>query len=325
MCLAVVNASDEELADSSSGGAFSLLARSVIESGGVVYGHAFADGLQVACARVETLDELPRLRGSKYVQSNMGDAMKLVKDDLDGGRNILFSGTPCQVAGLKAYLDIAGADVTRLLLVDIVCHGVPSQAFFQDCMAYEQQGFEVRSVRFRDKREGWTCGGGVVVVDPSTLEEYDKPFSPMVSFYYERFLAGDVYRESCYSCPYAGGARPGDVTIGDFWGVDYEEAGLSPASGISLVMTNTPKGDEVLAEVKAQSAWSERPMHEALDGNAQLRHPTERPAARDRVLDEWVERGIAPLEERYHSETSWLRRKWLVKRLVKKLLKKVRP
>lgn len=326
-CIAVVNASHEELMASSSGGAFSLIARDALARGGAVYGHAFVTPTEVKCVRVDDAADLTRLRGSKYVQSDMGTSMRDVLADLRVGREVVFSGTPCQVAGLRAFLEAKGAPFDRLLLVDIVCHGVPSPEFFADCMAWETRGSCLDEVRFRDKREGWGCGGGTTTTTTTPilhrLVTRDRAFSPKTSYYYERFLAGDVYRESCYRCPYAGGPRPGDVTLGDFWGIDHGAAGLDPRRGISLVIANTVKGRAVLQVLKEVSRWAERPLEEAVAGNDQLRHPTHRTATRDEILEDWKSRGIAALESDFRRRTAWGRRTWLAKRAVKKLLKGV--
>lgn len=324
-CIAVVNASNEELMASSSGGAFSLIARDALARGGVVYGHAFVTPSKVECVRIDDVADLPRLRGSKYVQSNMGTAMRDMLADLRASREVVFSGTPCQVAGLRALLEAKRTPSDRLLLVDIVCHGVPSPEFFAECMEWETRGSRLDEVRFRDKREGWGCGGTTTTTTPilHRLVTRDRAFSPETSLYYARFLAGDVYRESCYRCPYAGGTRPGDVTLGDFWGIDHETAGLDPHRGISLVIANTAKGRAALRAVKAASRWAERPLEEAVAGNDQLRYPTPRTAARDEILEDWKTRGIAALESDFRRRTAWERRTWLAKRAVKKLLRGV--
>lgn len=315
-CLAVVNDSRNELMASSSGGVFSILARHVLGEGGVVYGHAFTEGLHVKCARVDSIEGLDCLRGSKYVQSDMGDAMRGVRDDLRSGAPVLFSGTPCQVDGLLSFLD-GGHD--NLLTVDIVCHGVPSWEFFKDCIDAEFAGRNLVELRFRDKREGWGCGGGGTVLHNQKMK--DVPFAPEVSYYYKRFLAGDVYRESCYRCPYAGGERPGDLTIGDFWGIDSADAGLDPRRGISLVLANSHKGRELLPVIKKSSTWAERDALEAVAGNDQLRHPTPRPKERDAILKRWRERGIESLEAQYRRETGHSAMRWRVLRLLKRVLR----
>ena len=321
-CLAAVDSNRDELMRSSSGGAFSVLARRTLSRGGVVYGHAFYEGLHVGCVRVSDLHGLDALRGSKYVQSDMGDVMGRIKDDLKAGLEVLFSGTPCQVDGLLAFL---GGPQDGLLTVDIVCHGVPSQEFFRDCMCEETRGSVLEEVRFRDKREGWGCGGGATTTTATPvlhrLVTRERPFSPENSYYYKRFLSGDIYRESCYRCPYAGGERPGDFTIGDFWGIDFRAADLDPQHGISVIIANTEKAESLVPYIKGQTSWAVRSLDEAARGNDQLMHPTPRPEARDVVLERWKEGGIETLEEEYRQSTSFSSKKWLVKRTVKKLVK----
>ena len=324
-CIAAVNSSQEELMASSSGGVISILARAALNRDGVVYGHAYVAPTKVKCLRVDDEADLHRLRGSKYVQSEMGLIMRDVLADLCAKREVVFSGTPCQVAGLKSFLAARGASTDRLLLIDIVCHGVPSPEFFADCMDWEFCGDSLSELRFRDKSEGWGCVGTAFVSlgSPHYSMSRKRAFSPKTSYYYTRFLAGDVYRESCYHCPYAGGKRPGDITLGDFWGIDHAAAGLNPRQGISLVVANSAKGESALHAVKNASQWAERPLDEAVAGNDQLRHPTTRAAERDRILEDWKARGIAALESDYRRETAWGRRAWLAKRVVKKLLKGV--
>ena len=281
-------------------------------------GHAFAEGFHVECVRVDSAEGLDRLRGSKYVQSDMGDALLWVREDLAAGLPVLFSGTPCQVDGLLTFL---GGRHDKLTTVDIVCHGVPSWEFFDDCMREEFAGQDLVELRFRDKREGWGCGGGGTVLH--NQKKKDVPFAPEVSYYYKRFLAGDVYRESCYRCPYAGGERPGDLTIGDFWGIDFADAGLDSRRGISLVLANSRKGRELLPVIKSSSTWVERDAREAIAGNDQLMHPTVRPAARDAILADWKERGIAVLERDYRDDTKSAAAAWRAKRTVKRCVKSI--
>ena len=316
-CLAAIDSDDDKLMLSSSGGVFSVLARRMFDLGGVVYGHAFGDGFHVGCVRAENVDELSVMRGSKYVQSDMGDAIASVGRDLRAGREVLFSGTPCQVDGLLAFLN---GPQDGLLTVDIICHGVPSQAFFADCMG-EEFSDRLLSLRFRDKREGWGCGGSATILHAGVKK--DVPFSPEISYYYRRFLVGDVYRESCYRCPYAGGERPGDFTIGDFWGIDVGSSGLDARRGISVVIANTLKAEGLIPYIKSETSWAERPLEEAVHGNDQLMHPTPRPEPRDVVLKRWKEEGIGVLENEYRRSTTLSSKKWLAKRAVKKFLKGV--
>lgn len=153
--------------------------------------------------------------------------------------------------------------------------------------------------------------------------EKDVPFSPEISYYYKRFLAGDVYRESCYRCPYAGSERPGDFTIGDFWGIDVGGSGLDARRGISVIIANTAKAETLIPYIKSETSWAERPLEEAVRGNDQLMHPSPRPESRDVVLERWKEEGIGVLEDEYRRSTLLSSKKWLAKRAVKKFLKGV--
>lgn len=311
-CVAVINNSKVQLMESSSGGAFSILAESVLGEGGVVYGHAFSDGLKVKCIRIDSIEEVARLRGSKYVQSDMGDVMRYVKEDLMSGKRVLFSGTPCQVDGLLSFL---GGCSKGLITVDIVCHGVPSAEFFLACMSQEF-GDGLVEIKFRDKEEGWVASGTAVVRRFGRLTKV--PFSPRTSLYYQSFLNGSTYRECCYRCPYAGGGRPGDLTLGDFWGLDVDDVGLDDSHGISVVMANTETGVHALDAIKELSTWVERPLEEAIRGNDQLRHPTLRPCERDVVLERWKNEGIVALERSY-KKASWISStKWRIKRKIRR-------
>ena len=315
-CLAVINALEDDLMESSSGGVFSILARSVLSAGGVVYGHEFAEDFSVRCVRIESIDDLPKLRGSKYVQSNMCESMKQIKQDLSAGKRVLFSGTPCQVDGLKSFL--RGKD-EGLFTIDIVCHGVPSPKFFRECMDYEF-GDGIVCLDFRDKREGWGCDGSAAIAVGKEGKIKELPFSPRTSCYYYHFIEGSSYRESCYCCPYAGGQRPGDLTIGDYWGLDEKDAGLNSSKGVSVVISNSEQGVAALNVLKQQSRWAERPLEEAIKGNAQLQKASSRPSARDSVMEQWKNKGIESLERRFNKDAMLESSIWRLKRKIKRLM-----
>lgn len=318
-CYGVINRDKSELMASSSGGAFSIFARAIIEHGGVVYGHAFCGKNVVRCIRVDSLEELSRLRGSKYVQSDMGEAMSLVLSDLREGRVVLFSGTPCQVAGLTSLVTLSKVDRKNLYLVDILCHGVPSPKFFLDCIDYEHRRSTETTIQFRDKRCGWSCAGSVRI-KPALMPRMIKPFDSLTSFYYSAFHKGESLRESCYRCPYAGALRPGDITLGDYWGIDHVSAQLNPKDGISLVLVNSEKGLRLTRMMLQEGKCVERPVEEAIRGNEQLRHPVVRPEKRDLILNEWSEGGLEKLERRFRSENRLRRIAWRLKWALKRML-----
>ena len=229
----------EALEESSSGGIFSALAESVLKCNGVVFGAAWnKDGL-VEHICVKSKEDLVKLRGSKYVQSNIGIIYREVKKFLGVSVPVCFVGTPCQISGLKSYL---GRPYEQLLTIDIVCHGVPSQKLLGEDLKYISQKYKINPalVKFRDKKWGWGTKGSVS--DGNKTIKYNAINSP----YYFYFLRGELYRPSCYNCRFPSEGRQGDVTIGDYWAVDAsEEQKLGDArKGISCILVNTEKGKQ---------------------------------------------------------------------------------
>lgn len=228
---------DSVRAHSSSGGAFWALVQVVLDMGGVVYGAAFDSELIVRHVRCETATEARSCCGSKYVQSAVGDAFAKVHADLRDGKTVLFSGTPCQVAGLKSYLNVRGGS-GKLIAVDLLCHGVSSPLLFRNHLGFLRERYGTLSgFLFRDKAEGWHAYKNVAVLeDGSRLCGYD------VGAYQEIFDYSYAARPSCASCPYACGMRVGDVSLADYWGVERHHPNIDDDKGTSLVLVNSPVG-----------------------------------------------------------------------------------
>ncbi|MBQ6987148.1 MAG: Coenzyme F420 hydrogenase/dehydrogenase, beta subunit C-terminal domain [Oscillibacter sp.] len=250
--------------DSSSGGAFSALAEYVLENGGVVFGAAMDGKQRVRHTICMNKEELWRLRGAKYVQSDLGKTFALVREALKS-RSVLFSGTPCQVDGLYRFL---GARPENLITCDIVCHGVPSPGVWEDMVRSlrREQGLELRAVRFRNKVAGWKLPHFTAVYENGLVDS--RPFYE--TEYGRAFGRALFLRRSCHHCPYASLNRPGDFTLGDFWGLDDypEEEGL----GISLLMVNTPHGAYVFDNLPL--VRKPATLEQALKGNPRLSSPT---------------------------------------------------
>ena len=267
---AAVHRDKETLKCSTSGGAFTALAEEVFRRGGIVYGVRMDDFI-VHHVRIASTADLPRLRGSKYLQSRIGSVFKETENDLKDGKTVLFSGTPCQVDGLKHFL---GKTYDNLITVDLVCHGVGSQAYFNKFMTTLTAKWpEAKELQFRSKRfAGWSCSGALVIDDKKngTIE---KPFYYHENYYYQFFLQGDIYRKSCYTCKYANLNRPGDITLGDFWGVEKLKLPLDTYNGCSLVIVNSEKGRSWIERVPdlAVEAVS---TDDAVRYNEQLIHPS---------------------------------------------------
>lgn len=255
-------AKDKKIRDeSTSGGAATIFSTYIIKNGGVVYGATYSKGI-INHLRIDNLKDLPKLKGSKYVHSYILDTYKEAKKDLTNNKKVLFIGTPCQIAGLKRYLM---KDYDNLYLIDIICHGVPSQKYLKD-----EIGENNEKVSFRSK-------DGFILKTYNTLNE-SKSTELSDSNYYSSFMSGLIYRENCYNCFYAKPERISDITIGDFWGLgkdsklyDYDN------SGVSVILPITDKGIKLFEECCDKMIYEERKIEEAINGNAQLRYATLKP------------------------------------------------
>ncbi len=263
---------------SSSGGVFSLLASYVLREGGVVFGARMANDLSVLHVPACNDSELNALRGSKYLQSNILTSYQDVKSELAKGRLVLFSGTPCQVAGLRCFL---GEEFVNLLTCDLVCHGVPSKVMFNayiDVLEHRYRA-RVQSVFFRDKRAGWTDYFVVAKFDEG--KEYSAVFRD--DFFMRAFLSDLCLRESCYTC---GFKACGDVTLGDFWGIDRLAPDIFDDRGVSLLLANTEKGDGLLRNIRGRVFIKEVPLEIATKYNPCVLTPVTRPARRDEFIED---------------------------------------
>lgn len=267
------NQNDEVRKDSTSGGVFTLLAEYVLESGGVVYGAAFDDRMHlrhVACFRKE---ELWRLRGAKYVQSDLNGIFREIKRWLEV-RPVLFSGTPCQVDGLYHYL---GCRPDNLLTCDLVCHGVPSPGVWESMVQQMEHHRHqpLRAVRFRNKVTGWKDSHFTAVYSDGRVDS-----APLFRTEYGRAFGRALFlRSSCHQCPYTSLSRPGDLTLGDFWGLRPDELPDQQQKGVSLLLVNTPHGSHVFDQLPL--AKQPFPPERAVAGNPRLASPI--PASPDRM------------------------------------------
>lgn len=282
---------------SASAGAFYALARAVVDNGGVVFGAAYVnedDGLHVRHVMAADDRSLRALQGSKYVQSDARTSMSEVSKQLRSGRDVLFAGTPCQVAGLRGYL---GRGWPNLITVDLVCHGVPSETMFRSMVSSLERRYEKRVIdfRFRCKREGWGHSLLLLILRPFDAIDGSHDEEILIhaneSAYYELFMRFQTLRDSCYSCPFAGRLRPGDITVGDFWGIENVRPDLLKddtfdiRTGVSCLLVNTGRGRRALGEYGGSLKLTEVPFEEIAAHNDQLRHPSLLPKDRSLYLD----------------------------------------
>lgn len=230
------------LSESSSGGMFTTLANKVISKGGVIFGARFDEHWQVVLGYADCIEELSRFRGSKYVQARVGTSFIQAKKILEDGRNVLFSGTPCQIAGLKAFLH---KEYNNLLTVDFICHGTPSPFAWEKYLA--EQINPVTTISFRDKHTGWK--GYSITVGNNSVPYYEDS-------YMKAFLCNLDLRLCCSTCKFKSGRSGSDITLGDFWGVDKIKPELDNDKGISCVIANSKKGEQVCSEIDMKGAFS---------------------------------------------------------------------
>lgn len=256
---AVLNKDEKIRKKSSSGGFFSTLANEIVEKKGAVYGAVFDDDFKVKHIRATDVENIAPMRGSKYVQSDMTGVFPQVKKDLNDGKKVLFAGTGCQVAGLKKYL---GKDFENLITVDIVCHGVPSQKHFDGykAMLEKKYGSELKSFSFRTKKlKGEIQDIEAVFKNGKCYSEY-----PDIDEFRCMFSKNYTLRPSCFACPYATDKRIGDITIGDFWGIEKTMPEFKNPLGNSLVLVSTDKGKKLFDSVKNQLEIRESTIENAL-------------------------------------------------------------
>lgn len=290
---------------SSSGGVFSELSALILKNGGVVFGAAWDSDFSVKHIGIYSFDSINLLKGSKYIPSNLDSVYKRVQNEISKGKQVLFSGTPCQIAALKTYVTS-----DELLTVDLICHGVPSLKVFYAYLEYINKSRIVEDINFRNKETGW----------------YD--FSISVNFedgskYIERFNKDDFcwgfnnnyYLNSiCYSCPFAKLPRQGDITMGDFWGVTEK---LKNEKGVSVVLVNNEKGERIL-RLTENLYLEEVELSAAVRGNPRIINGEfNKPKVREMLLNDIKNNGFEHIKRKY------LKRPNKVLSFLKKVIRKI--
>jgi coenzyme F420-reducing hydrogenase beta subunit len=241
---------------SRSGGIFTAVSDYVLNKNGIVYGCVLIEDFKAIHIRAENAEDRNRMRGSKYIQSTMGDVFKAVKEDLKGERFVLFSGTSCQIAGLQAFLQ---RPYEKLLCIDIVCHGVPSPKVWDAYLGWQgkKKHGKCVSVDFRNKRDhGWTAHIETLMFD-NGKRVHSEVFKTL-------FYGHTILRPSCYLCPYKSVIHPGDITIADYWGIENAVPGFSDNKGVSLVLVNNKFGTVVFNSVKDSVEYRECRLEDSM-------------------------------------------------------------
>lgn len=267
ICLAA-QACDDIRLESSSGGIFSLLAEQILHENGFVCGAAYEDHTKVLHVLISKEQELARLRTSKYVQSEIGLIYREIKRLLaDRQTKVLFSGTPCQIAGLFGFL---GHEPDNLYTIDILCHGVPPQSLFDRYLSEEYPNESIKKINFRDKSNGWTYNLQLKV----SAEQSTYCTGINEDAYFKAFNARLSLRRSCGSCKFALADRMGDISLGDFWEIWTYDRSLDDRKGTSLVLLNSEKGERLFREIMPKlNLCKEVPISVAKQGNITLSRP----------------------------------------------------
>lgn len=264
-------AEDDLRRESASGGAFAAIAKSILLEHGVVYGASIDNLFRVKHIRVDSIDDLSKLQGSKYVQSNLENVFRQMTTDLRSGKVVLFSGTPCQVAGAIQFMSFLKVPLDRFITVDIICHGTPSSSVFLDFIKWLslRKNKEIKKYRFRSKEISWRGNSCLVEFKDGTKLKNDRECSAFMNLYY----SSNITRDECFQCRYAEAKRVSDITIGDFWGIEQTLlASIEDELGVSMVMVNTEKGKRILKSCNGES----RECDLLTVKQPQLRQPTKR-------------------------------------------------
>lgn len=261
---ACINKDENIRENSSSGGIFTLIAKEIINMGGVVFGTKFDSNFNVIHSYTSLEEELYKFRGSKYVQSIIGDNYKIAKSFLEEGKYVLFTGTPCQIEGLLAYL---GKKYDKLFTQDIICHGVPSPKVWRKYLDYRKHKDEDRplSINFRNKDNGWSSFNLKFTYENKSYKK-----SQVEDKYMQAFLRNVCLRDSCYKCSFKKINRLSDITLADFWGIQRVKPELYDNKGTSLVIVNSEKGKELFESIKENIIQEEVNIEEALVGNTAM-------------------------------------------------------
>lgn len=311
------NKNEEVRLNSSSGGIFTLIAEEIISKNGIVYGAAFDNDFSLKHIRVDNVNDLEKLRTSKYVQSAIGDTYKECKKDLDEGKYVLYTGTPCQIEGLLSYLM---KNYDNLYTQDIVCHGVPSPKVWKNYLEYRKskENDEPVSVSFRNKDNGWATYNYKINYTKKTYK-----MNHSEDLYSRAFLANIDLRDSCYDCKFKKSHRLSDITLGDFWGIQNVLPEMNDNKGTSLIAINSSKGQVLIDSIKDNIVIKEVSFDTFEKYNPSFVKSSSMNKNRDNFMKEINDDNFDVVVNKYIKKESIFKKAIKkVKRIIKKLLKK---
>lgn len=299
-CYAGVSINKQMLSKSASGGIFATIAEQFIKLGGWICGSVmdFQNG-NASCYHLVTnkLDDIRRIQGSKYVQSDITNALIEIKELIQKKEKILFCGTPCQVSAVKKM----ASDYKYLYTIDIICHGVPSLQLFNEflkCKSSKKR--QICGFVFRDKSKG--KGYKAKIIEKKKNKKIEKVYPAHLLSYYHYFLKSLIQRENCYTCKYAKEKRCSDMTIGDYWGMQNVFSGekqIDFNQSWSCILVNNQKGKELLEKNEKFFKLLKTKLDDIKIGNAQLNRPSEKTEEREKILDLFENKGYKTVEKEF--------------------------
>ena len=309
-CYVGYNKSEEVRLNSSSGGIFSLIANHILDQKGIVIGAAFNKENELKHIAIEKTKDLNKLMGSKYLQSDLTDIFKYIKENIKE-RKILFVGTPCQVGGLKAFIK---NDYNNLICVDLVCHGVPSPKLFKKYIEeLENENGKLLNYNFRDNSTGWDTYSNTATFKDKNITEDRRQ-----NKYMKLFLSDVALRQSCFNCNFKLGNKYSDITLGDFWGIKNHYPEMYNKSGVSAIIINTKQGEELFNNINKDIEYKGCKLEEILSGNPSLKISGKEPKTRNNFFKELDNLSISDLTKKYQKKVSLLSK---IKRKLKSLIK----
>lgn len=313
-CYAAFNQDEQIRKISSSGGVFSAVADLIFQQDGIVFGAAFDEHFKVLHRYADRQTGVAAFRGSKYLQSEIGNSYQDCKQFLDQGRQVVFTGTPCQIAGLRKYLK---KEYPNLLTIDFLCHGVPSYAVVRKYLDDFEKKYKSKivSFSFRDKEHGHQWAHSCAV--KATLQNGKTVASKYETLYFWKSFLDNIYlRDCCYDCQYTGIRRVSDLTIGDFWGIGEEiPFAYSTADGVSFLMINTERGQRCIE--KCRLTIQQRTLEEAVKNNLTLQTSFPASANRERFFQNYKTTNFYKLVTSFHKKDMMI---WHIKIFVNNLL-----
>lgn len=279
------NLNDSTREQSSSGGMFSLLVQYVLNKNGVIFGVRFDDDFNVIHDCFDKIEDIDKFRGSKYVQSKMGDTLRKVKSFLENDRYVLFVGTPCQVKALRNFLNI---EYEKLITCDLICHGTPKHQVWKEYVDYIQSinNSKIKDVNFRGKELGWRTPSINIKFENGVIYSNILKNNEFTNLFLENY----ILNASCYKCRYTNTNRVGDFTIGDFWGVHERRPSLFDNKGTSLIFVNTKKAELVFDTFKDDLKYEEITVEESMQ--KMLREPASKPQKYELFWEEYNKNGL---------------------------------